>query len=145
MKIDDIFDEWEKDSVIDQFDLSGESIKTGKLHSKYSRMRSEHRLKAETLASKHRTLREFKKKYYRGDFNNPEDLAKYNLTPWQGPFSNIDVQAMIDGDQELADILLKKVYYEEVVTFCESVLKELHNRTYAIGSSIKWEIFQGGG
>lgn len=145
MKLEDIMDEWDKDSKIDPIELSDESIKTGKLNAKYLRFLAESRLKAKKAWIDYKEKKEWKRRYFRGDFNNPEDLKRYNIQPYHGLSVNVEVEKVLDGDSELNNLLLRKEYYEEIVTFCEAVIKELHNRTYAIGNSIKWNIFQGGG
>jgi hypothetical protein len=40
--------------------------------------------------------------------------------------------------------LMKKVIHEEIVNFCQSIIKELNNRTFQLNSIVKWEIYSGG-
>lgn len=143
--LDTLLDEWEVDSKIDNLDLSEESNKTGKLHSKYLRCRSTSSMKSRQIMNTYKERKAWKQSYFRGEFNNPEDLSKYNVKPWPGPFASIEVNNLIENDLELSEILLRKAHYDEMVAACDMILSELRNRTYAIGNSIKWNIFQSGG
>lgn len=145
MDLNDIMNEWIVDSAIDPLELGEESIKTGKIHAKYAKLRSQHRLIAKKALSDYRERKEWWRKYYRGDFNNPEDLVRYGVEPYKGPHVNVEIDKMLESNEDLIKLLLKKEYHEEVVEFCEAVLTELRNRTFAIGNTIKWNIFVGGG
>jgi hypothetical protein len=50
----------------------------------------------------------------------------------------------LDADDDLNKILIKKIIYEELVDTCDSILKEINNRTYQLGNIVKWETFAGG-
>lgn len=145
MTLEEIMEEWKKDSEIDPMELSDHSIQTGKLHSKYVGILSRNRLIAKKLWVDYKEKKDWKRKYFKGEFNNPEDMAEYGIEPYRGRHVAAEVESILDSDTELNQILLKKEYHEEIVMFCESVIKELNNRTYAIGNAIRYNIFLGGG
>lgn len=145
MTFEEIMEMWVKDSHIDEIDLGNESIKSGKLHSKYASILSKHRMLATVNNMAYKQKRDFKRRYWRGDFNNKEDLQKYGVEPYLQKHLAAEIDAMLDADKELNEVLLKKEYNEEIVRFCESVIREINNRTYAVGNAIKFHIFMNGG
>lgn len=144
-KLDELVENWSNDSVIDGKDLSGEIIRTPKLQSKYLKIRLDASMMSKKLGFQYKEKRHWKAQYFNGDFNNPDDLKKYNVPAWSGPFVRIQTEALLDNDKELNEILMKKVVYDEIVEFCNLVIQELKNRTFAINGAIKWNIFTSGG
>lgn len=145
VNIDDLMEEWSKDSKIDETEPGRELIKTSTLHSKYLRIMTHHNLICKKLMGDYNKLKKIKWEYYSGDLNNPEDLEKYNLEPMMKKVLRQDIPTYIDSDTDLNNILLKKMLHQEVVDFCGSVLKELNNRTWQLRSFIEWEKFTSGG
>lgn len=145
MNLEELMTEWEGDAEVSPFDLSGEAIRIGKLKAKYMRHFSNFNLKAKKLGVEFREKKDWKRRYYKGEFNNPKDLEQYKIEPYRGLAVNADIQAILDADSELNKILLAKDYNEECARFCELVLDELTKRSFSIGNAIKWNIFQGGG
>lgn len=145
VNIDDLMEEWSKDSKIDETEPGRELVKTSTLHSKYLRIMTHHNLICKKLMGDYNKLKKIKWEYYSGDLNNPEDLEKYNLEPMMKKVLRQDIPTYIDSDTDLNNILLKKMLHQEVVDFCGSVLKELNNRTWQLRSFIEWEKFTSGG
>lgn len=144
VNIEDLMEMWSKDSPIDITEPSRELERIPSLHAKYLRIMTHHNLLVKKLMSEYQNRRRIKWEYYNGDLNNPEDLEKYNLPPMTKKVLRADINIYLDSDQELNNILLKKVVHEEIVDFCRSVLKELNNRTFQVRSIIDWEKFTGG-
>ena len=145
VNIDDLMEEWSKDSKIDETEPGRELIKTSSLHSKYLRILTHHNLICKKLMADYQRLKKLKWEYYTGDLNNPEDLEKYNLEPMVKKVLRQDIPMYIDSDTDLNNLLLKKTAHQEIVDFCGSVLKELNNRTWQLKSFIDWERFTSGG
>lgn len=145
VNIDELMEEWSKDSQIDQTEPGRELIKTSSLHSKYLRILTHHNLVCKKLMGDYQKLKKLKWEYYSGDLNNPEDLEQYKFPPMVKKVLRQDIPMYIDSDTELNNILLKKTVHEEIVNFCGSVLKELNNRTWQLKSFIDWERFTSGG
>ena len=145
VNIDDLMEEWSKDSKVDETEPGREMAKISSLHSKYLRILTHHNLICKKLMSDYQKLKKIKCEYYCGDLNNPEDLAQYNLEPMMKKVLRQDIPTYLDSDNDLNNILMKKTVHQEVVDFCGSVLKELNNRTWQMKSLIDWERFTSGG
>ena len=47
----------------------------------------------------------------------------------------------MDSDEDLNKYTASKMLHNEIVDVCESVLKELHSRTFQLKEFITWERF----
>jgi len=144
VNIDDLMEEWIKDSKIDETEPQRELAKISSIHSKYLRVMSHHNLICKKLMNDYTKLKKVKWEYYSGDLNNPEDLEHYGFEPMIKKLLRQDIPMYIDADDDLNKILMKKVIHQEIVDFCNSVIKELNNRTYQLNGFIKWEMFAQG-
>lgn len=138
-------EEWSKDSVIDETEPGRELIKISKLHSKYLMIMSHHNLLVKKHTIEYNRLKKLRWEYYSGDLNNPEDLETLGLEPWLKKTLRQDIPMYIDSDQLLNNTLLKRTVHQEIVDVCQSILKELQNRTWQLKSFIDWEKFNSGG
>ena len=50
----------------------------------------------------------------------------------------------MDADERLSEANLKVEYYNVMINYLESILKQISNRTYQIKNSIEWHKFQAG-
>tara|TARA_B100002019_G_scaffold218797_1_gene191451 strand:- start:16859 stop:17182 length:324 start_codon:yes stop_codon:yes gene_type:complete len=97
-------------------------------------------MKKETEA-KIKTLRRDKWLYYKGRAsaeiykNMPFDLK---LTTRE------EIDMFIEADEEYQKTVLKVDYIEQTLSFLDSVLRQINNRTYQIKNAIEWEKFQNG-
>jgi hypothetical protein len=144
VSIDDIMEEWSKDAAIDETEPGRETAKIPSLHAKYLRVLTHHNLICKKLTADYNKLRRIKFEYYSGDLNNPEDLEEYGFEPMNKKLLKQEIPAYLDSDNDLNNILIKKLVHQEIVDFCSSVMKELNNRTFQLGNIIKWEQFTGG-
>jgi hypothetical protein len=143
--IDFLLQEWAKDAVIDETEPARELAKTSSLHAKYLNILTHHNLIVKKLMSDYNKLKRLKWEYYNGDLNNPEDLKEYGLEPIQKKILRPDIPVYIDSDDQLNNILLKKVLHQEIVDSCTSIIKEINNRTWQLKSMMDWEKFTSGG
>lgn len=141
---EDLATEWSKDSQIDITELTKENSRIPNLHSKYAFILSFHNLLVKKLSTEYNELRKIKWEYYNGDLNNPDDLKKYNLEPMTKKVLRSDISIYLDADEELNRLLLKRALHQEIVDLCERIMKEINNRTFQIGNTIRWEQFIGG-
>ena len=139
VSIDFVMEEWSKDSVIDETEPGRELIKISKLHSKYLMIMSHHNLLVKKYTIEYNRLKKLRWEYYSGDLNNPEDLEVLGLEPWLKKTLRQDIPMYIDSDQLLNNTLLKRTVHQEIVDVCQSILKELQNRTWQLKSFIDWE------
>ncbi len=142
---DELVRMWTEDSEIDQFDLNSSNAKTGKLHSKYTGILTNHSKIAKAIEAEWKRKKRVKYEYYCGDIVSRDELEKHGLPPLRKKILKTDIALYLETDEDLIKILLKKVFHDEIVEFCKFVLKELNNRTWQIKSMIDWNKFQSGG
>lgn len=135
--------EWEKDSKIDQSEPGLELLKIPELHQKYLKALSQHNLIVKKLDIDYKKKRLILEEYYHGNLNNPEDLEEYGFKdPYNyTPGKKGKTQIMLDADDELNKILIRKIMNQEIVDKCVYILKELHSRTFQVRSFIDWYKF----
>jgi hypothetical protein len=142
MTIEELMEEWSGDCSIDVTEPSRELAKIPILHAKYMRTHSHHNLIVKKLTFDYQNLKKRKIEYYRGEFSHED----YEETGWEYFVKKTgrDINIYIDSDNDLNMLLMKKVIHEEIVNFCQSIIKELNNRTFQLNSIVKWEIYSGG-
>lgn len=144
MNLEDLQDMWTKDAPIDITEPSKELARVPILHAKYARELNNHFIKEKSFFIKLRRLEQFKKDYYGGLLNNPEDLAKHGLEPFQQSLSDIKINKMLERDSEILDMSLNVEIHKRASEFCREVLKELNNRTFQLRAIIDHEKWIGG-
>ena len=135
--IEALMTEWSNDSQIDSTSMEKETLKISHLHGKYLNIMSFHRHMARKMEADYKMMKGLREDYYQGHLSKDE-LDERGWEPCQHVLSNPQVARKLDTDKELNKLLLKKVAHEEIVSYCESVLKSLHNRTWDLGNFIKY-------
>jgi hypothetical protein len=87
-------------------------------------------------------MRKVKIDYFSGRMDQ-EELDSHGWQPFQFVLKS-DVNAYLEGDNDLIKMLEKKVYHEETVSVLESIMNELKQRTWQLRDFIGWEKFIGG-
>lgn len=138
MKLQDLKDDWSKDSKIDDSKLSNESLGIAQLHSKYLNVLVDTKQKLIKTKYNILTLRKVKTKYFKGEMTKQE-LDDYGWEQWQynKPLKS-ELADLLDGDTDIADEKVKQEYLETVIYFLESVLGSLRNRSFDIKNAISW-------
>lgn len=143
-KLEDIMKLWDTDSVIDSTEPGREILKIPTLHNKYLKILVKHRLAVKRINFDYARMRKVKEEYYNGSLSQ-EELEEYG---WEPFLLNIKtrqgVEKYIESDKDLIKLLEKKIYHEEAVSICESIMQELKSRTYQLKDYISWERFIGG-
>ena len=132
IKLDTIIEYWKIDSKIDESKPHQELVNTPLLHAKYVEILSQHRLAAQKAKFDHARMKKVRREYYLGNLAK-ETLDEYGWDQFDlkiGTKGNIDTY--LEADDYLIKILEKKAYYEECVFICESIIKELHSRTFQL-------------
>jgi hypothetical protein len=138
-KLDDLLQMWAKDAEIDRTEPGKALLDIPKLHSKYLNILSSHRLLIRDAEFKYNRMKKIKWEYYTGKLDDDE-LKKYGWEPF--PFVlKSDITTYLDSDEDMAKFLAQKRMYEEIVEVCQSIMKELNNRTWELKSFIDWEKF----
>ena len=144
MKLEDIINMWQEDVKIDETELSRESINTPILHGKYLKHFSEQRLKLRSLKLKHKQLHQKLLDYYRGDLNNPEDLAELGREPYLFKRLKSDINYYVESDKDMVDLNVKIAYQTELVEVFEEIMKSINTRGFVIKNSIDFLRFTNG-
>lgn len=135
--IDILMASWAQDTAIDSTAMEVELLKISYLHGKYLNVMSYHRHLVRKMETEYKMMKGLREDYYLGHLTK-EDLDERGWEPMQHILTNPQVARRLDTDPELNKILLKKIAHEEIVSYCESVLKSLHNRTWDLGNYTKY-------
>ncbi len=132
---------WEKDSQIDADNLHTESLKVPALHAKYHEMFNNFHLLRKKAEQQRKNIRHERYEYYSGK----ADPEVYIDNPFGKKIRDKDTMTKyLDADDKLMDISLKIDYYETLLNYIESILKQIGNRTYQIKNAIEWQKFIAG-
>ncbi len=132
---------WEKDSQIDPDNLHTESLKVPSLHAKYHDMFNNFLLLRKKAEQQRKNIRHERYEYYAGK----ADPEVYQKDPFGKKIRDKDTMTKyLDADEKLRAINLKIDYYETLLNYIESILKQISNRTYQIKNAIEWQKFIAG-
>ena len=141
INLDKIQSMWQEDCKIDIDNMHEESIKVPQLHSKYHEILNNLILLRTKAQKIQKSVRHERYEYYSGK----ADPEVYEKEPF--PKKVRDKDALIrymDADDRVSDANLKVEYYDVMINYTESILKQISNRTYLIKNSIEWHKFQAG-
>lgn len=140
MNIEQIVDEWSKDTKIDQTDLAAESVKIPSLHNKYIKILFTEKLRLRKLETEFKVLKREKYEFYsQGPSKETEDKG-WKLPP-RGVILKTDVPMYLDSDKDIISLSLKIGYSKEKIDLLEEIIKSINNRGYNIRSAIDWHKF----
>ena len=141
INLDKIQSMWQEDCKIDIDNMHEESIKVPQLHSKYHEILNNLILLRTKAQKIQKNVRHERYEYYSGK----ADPDVYEREPF--PKKVRDKDALVrymDADDRVSDANLKVEYYDVMINYTESILKQISNRTYQIKNSIEWHKFQAG-
>ena len=141
INLDKIQSMWQEDCKIDIDNMHEESIKVPQLHSKYHEILNNLILLRTKAQKIQKSVRHERYEYYSGK----ADPEVYQREPF--PKKVRDKDALIRymaADDRVSDANLKVEYYDVMINYTESILKQISNRTYQIKNSIEWHKFQAG-
>jgi hypothetical protein len=133
---------WEKDAEMDQTEPGKELLRIPILHNKYLSILTKHKIASKKAHFDYLRMRKVKIDYYSGRLTQ-EELEERGWEPFQFVLKS-DINAYLEGDDDLIRMLEKKIYHEECVSVLESVMNELKQRTWQLRDFISWEKFIGG-
>jgi hypothetical protein len=144
MNIEQINDEWAKDSVIDRDELATEALRGAVLHQKYLEMLMQCKQKMMKLANDFNSMKELRTRYYQGQLS-VDECKEYGWAQYQGlkPLKS-DMSVKLDGDTELNRLRLKLQYIEAMHTQLESILGQIKGRDWSIKNYMDFIRFQAG-
>ncbi len=138
VKLDDLMEEWSKDSKIDSTEPGLELIRISSLHSKYLSILTHHRMLIKKFTNDYNQMKLTKFQYLNGELDIDE-LKERGWEPNGRLIIKQNIPMYLDADEDLNNILIKKMIHDEIVDFCTSILKELNSRVYALRSFIEWQ------
>ena len=141
INLDKIQSMWQEDCKIDIDSMHEESIKIPQLHSKYHEMLNNLILLRTNAQKIQKSVRHQRYEYYSGK----ADPEVYEKEPF--PKKVRDKDALIrymDADERLTEANLKVEYYNVMINYIESILKQISYLTYQLKNSIEWHKFQAG-
>lgn len=144
MTLDEIHEQWSKDSKIDRDELADESIKIPQLHSKYMKMYSHERLRLKNIEFEFKVLAKLKNEYYSGTIAD-EDLVEKGWEPNPLKILKSDIQMYIDADPEVIALLQKRAMQQEKVDTIENIIRSINTRGFQIKNAVDWIRFTNGG
>jgi len=140
MLLEQIHDEWAKDSDIDKTELGEESLKIPKLHNKYFQIFSKERL---LLRKYEADLKKLKLEKYEFYTQGPSKETKDR--DWELPAKGIilkqEMPMYLEADKDIIELSLKIGYQQEKVEFLDSIIRSLTNRGFQIKAAIDWYKF----
>ena len=141
INLDKIQSMWQEDCKIDIDNMHEESIKVPQLHSKYHEILNNLILLRTKAQKIQKSVRHERYEYYSGK----ADPEVYEKDPFGKKIRDKDTMTKyLDADEKLKDISLKIDYYETLLNYIESILKQIGNRTYQIKNAIEWQKFIAG-
>ena len=141
MNLDDIQSMWEKDSQIDKDNLHDESLKIPALHAKYHELFNTILLLRKKAEQQRKNIRHERYEYFSGK----ADPEVYEKNPFPKKIRDKDtMQKYLDADEKLSTVCLKIDYYDTMLVYIESILKQITNRTYQIKNAIEFMRFNSG-
>jgi hypothetical protein len=137
--IEQILDQWDEDAKWDPSDPGIAMARIPIIHAKYLRYLREHKAHIRIFEQKLIRERRIKTDYYSGRLDQ-EQLQKYGLSPFKFVIKQ-EVRDYVESDEAILTLNMKKANHEQIVELCESVMKELNNRTWQISGFMKWQQF----
>ena len=144
MKFEDIFDEWKRDSEIDQTDLGNESLRIPKLHHKYYMMLMAERSVLRKLESQMKQLKLSKYEFYSQGHTEETKKLGWELPP-RGIILKADIPMYLEADKDIIDLSLRIGVQGEKVDFLDSIIKSLQTRNFLIKNAIDFLRWTNGG
>ena len=139
--LDTIQDMWEKDAKIDRDNLHDESLNIPSLHAKYFQIYNTVFLLRKKAEQQRKNIRHERYEYFSGK----ADPDVYIQNPFPKKIRDKDTMTKyLDADEKLSNASLKIEYYDTMLTYLESILKVIQNRTYQIKNAIEFMRFNAG-
>ena len=139
--LDTIQGMWEKDSKLDIDNLHTESLNIPTLHAKYFELYNTIFLLRKKAEQQRKNIRHERYEYISGK----ADPDVYITDPFPKKIRDKDtMQKYLDADAKLSNASLKIDYYDTMLVYIESILKQINNRTFQIKNAIEFMRFNAG-
>ena len=139
--LESIQEMWEKDAKIDRDNLHDESLNIPSLHAKYFQIYNTIFLLRKKAEQQRKNIRHERYEYISGK----ADPDVYIQNPFPKKIRDKDTMTKyLDADEKLSNSSLKIEYYDTMLTYLESILKVVQNRTFQIKNAIEFMRFNAG-
>ena len=139
--LDTIQGMWEKDSKLDPDNLHTESLNIPTLHAKYFELYNTIFLLRKKAEQQRKNIRHERYEYFSGK----AEPDVYITDPFPKKIRDKDtMQKYLDADAKLSNASLKIDYYDTMLVYIESILKQINNRTFQIKNAIEFMRFNAG-
>jgi len=143
MKLEEIYQEWEKDSFIDELILDDEALRIPKLHFKYLKYYNNENLLYLKMLSELKQFKQEKRDFYLYG-QTQESLKKGWELPPQGKILKSEIPDYLEGDKDLIEMTLKLSFQLEKVNTLKAIMDMVKNRGYFIREAREWKRFEAG-
>ena len=141
MNLEQLQEQWKKDSVIDTDLYCEESTKIPQLHMRYMEYYTTFALMKKEREGEMKGLVKEKWIYYKG--KAPSSV--YKEIPFDLKLTDKkELEMFIGADEEVRKLQYKIDYIDQVLYFLDSVLRMINNRNFQIKNAIDWEKFKNG-
>ena len=141
ISLDYIQEIWEKDSKLDMDNLHTESTGIPTLHAKYFNLYNTVFLLRKKAEQQRKNIRHQRYEYY----SEKQTLMSMLRIRFQKKIRDKEtMQKYLDADDRLSTVSLKIDYYDTMLVYLESILKQINNRTYQIKNAIEFMRFNAG-
>ena len=144
MKLEDIFEMWQTDAVIDKTELGEESLQTVRLHSKYVELFIKERVQLHAMEAKYKKLYLDKYEFY-SQGPSKETEEKGWKFPDKGLIIKNEISTYLDADPDIIELSLKIGIQKEKIQLLDSIVKQIQSRGFAIKNAIEFLKWTGGG
>tara|TARA_R110000868_G_scaffold94549_1_gene260787 strand:+ start:4505 stop:4948 length:444 start_codon:yes stop_codon:yes gene_type:complete len=146
MNLEQILEEWKKDSRIDPTSIDESSRVTPELHAKYLSLLSNCKLKLKQLEFKQKELMKHKWLWYNGKLSQ-EEVEEFGWDP--DPFNGLkilkgEMEHYVNSDPELVASEAKIEYIKTSIDTLKEIVENLKWRHQTIGNIIRWKQFEAG-
>lgn len=141
--LENIQDEWEKNSKIDYSNLGTESIRIPVIHDKYLKIFIDERIRLKGMEFELSKLVRSKTNYYKGEMT-AEELEERGLEQFQGRLLKNEISNYIETDDDYIKIKQNIVVQQEKINYLDSIIKQLNNRGFQIKNALDWLKFSHG-
>ncbi len=143
MKIDQIFDEWGKDSKIDINNLEVESLNIPYLHHKYYKILIDEKQRLTAAKASYAAMHQQKFEFYTSGPTEDTQRLGWTLPP-RGKIIKNDVEPYLTNDPDLVPLALRVGLMEEKISLIVSILDTIKNRSFHVKNAIDFIKFKNG-
>ena len=128
MDLQQIQEQFSKDSKIDETNISLEETRSPALLNKYLKLYSNFRLMHSKAESDMKLLRKQKWEYYSGKAEKPFELKILRQ----------DIPTYLESDEDMIKLQSKLDYLKVVSSYLEHIIKNLHSRGFQLRNITTW-------